>query len=147
MEKFGLDFIKQNNQRILASFTSRQPRYVPVTGTKEKHDEINEDERRFLAAVEIGQYKLTITEIYKQLNKWSAYKGTKIVKSLESKRFIKLIEIIKGRGLSKFPILLEPAYKILNLPEKKFYGKGAGYEHLVWQHLLSEHFEIGRAHV
>ena len=139
MEKFGLDFIKQNNQRIRASFTSHQPRYVPPAETKEDKGAVNEDERRFLAAVEMGQYKIYLSEVYKNVS-FSGYKGNKVARYLESNGYIKLIEIIKGKGVSKFPILLGPAYEILNLPEKKFYGKGAGYEHVIWQHLIAEHF-------
>lgn len=139
MEEFGLDFIKENNQRILAGFPSYQPRYVHENREMVSKNELNVDERRFLAAVELHQFKLTITDIYKQLG-FSAYKGTRVVKDLEKRELIKIIDIVKGKGVSKYPALLEPAYKLLNLPEKKFQGKGCGYEHLTWQHLIAEHF-------
>jgi len=101
---------------------------------------IKEDERKWLFIVYINQYKKTMTELF-NLAGFSADKGTRVSRRCEGRGFTKTIEIVKGKGVSKYPVLLEQAYGLLNLEEKKFYGKGAGYEHVVWQHIIAEHFK------
>jgi len=145
------DFIMQNNARILSGF-SFQPRYRPDFRQEKKGSEpghqdeikLNADERRFLMCVYTYQYKATLTEIYGIIG-FSASKGTRIVKKLEKNLMIKIFSVIKGKGVSKYPVLLSDAYKLLNVEERKFEGKGCGYEHLIWQHILAGHFKEHKA--
>ena len=145
------ELIMQNNARILSGF-SFQPRYRPdfrqeKKGSESGHqDEIklNVDERRFLMCVYTYQYKATLTEIYSIIG-FSASKGTRIVKKLERNLMIKIFSVVKGKGVSKYPVLLSEAYKLLNVEERKFEGKGCGYEHLIWQHILAGHFKEHKA--
>lgn len=146
-------FITQNNARILSSFEF-QPRYRPdfrqekKSGETGHQDEIklNTDERRFLMSVYTYLYKATLTEIY-GITGFSASKGTRIAKKLEKDLMIKILNIVKGKGISKYPVLLSDAYKILNIEERKFEGKGCGYEHLIWQHILAGHFKEHKAQI
>jgi hypothetical protein len=147
-------FIKNNNERILSSFSSQQ-RMIQQRCFAKKEEvkeelqvegeiKLSADEKKFLMCVFTHLYKLTMTEIYKEIG-LSACKGTRISKKLEKDLLIKIINITKGKGVSKYPVLLEDAYKILNVEQKKFEGKGCGYEHLIWQHILSGHFKEYKA--
>ncbi len=147
------DFIMQNNARILSGF-SFQPRYRPDFKQEKKGSEpghqdeikLNADERRFLMCVYTYQYKATLTEIYGIIG-FSASKGTRIVKKLERNLMIKIFSVVKGKGISKYPVLLSDGYKLLNVEERKFEGKGCGYEHLIWQHILAGHFKEHKAQI
>ncbi|MDD2731312.1 MAG: hypothetical protein PHW33_04305 [Candidatus Portnoybacteria bacterium] len=151
--KIDAEFIKKNNERILSAF-SFQERMIqqrcfakkeePKGKAVEGEIKLSADEGRFLMCVTTYLYKKTITEIYHEVG-FSACKGTRISKKLEKDLLIKIIEIAKGKGVSKYPVLLEDAYKTLNIEEGKFEGKGCGYEHLIWQHILSEHFKEYKA--
>jgi len=146
--KIDNEFIKQNNERIL-SFFKFQPRLFceqkeeqkKEAGKKEPQEgELNADERKFLLTASSYQYKFTLTEIYSFAG-FSASKGTRISKKLERNMMIKIFNIIKGKGISKYPVLLDEAYKTLGIEEAKFEGRGCGYEHLIWQHILAGHFK------
>jgi len=139
------DFIKENNERILAGFTCQARYRAEFTQVKKENKEkLTADERRLLMAVNLYQYKFTLTQIAEVIG-FSACKSTRLFKTLEQAGIIKIVKIVKGKGISKYAILLERAYELLNLEEKKFYGKGAGYEHVVWQHLIGEHFKEYKA--
>jgi hypothetical protein len=145
------DFITQNNARILSGFQF-QPRYRPEYKEHNKNDGVGHqeeirlgaDERRFLSCVFTYLYRKTLTEIYSEVG-FSASKGTRISKKLERNMMVKIFNISKGKGTSKYPVLLLDAYKILNLEEGKFEGRGCGYEHLIWQHILAAHFKEFKA--
>ncbi|MFH1014442.1 MAG: hypothetical protein V1762_00745 [Nitrospirota bacterium] len=139
------ELVRQNNARILSAFRI-QPRYRREFEEQEKKEKLTADERRLLMAISIYQYKLTLTQITGVAG-FSACKSDRLFKALEKSEMIKIVSIVKGKGISKFPVLLDPAYKLLNLEEKKFYGKGAGYEHLVWQFLIAEHFKERKAEI
>ncbi len=143
------DFIMQNNARILSGFTF-QPRHIPEHRQEEKQkpqeSKLNADERRFLLCAWTYQYKLTLTEIYPVIG-FSACKGTRIAKKLERNLLIKIFNIVKGKGISKYPVLLPETHGILDIEERKFEGKGCGYEHLIWQHLIAEHFKEQKAQI
>jgi len=145
------DFITKNNARILSSF-SFQPRYFPqkqeIQTAQANNNSgavrLSADERRFLLSIWTYQYKHTLTEIYGIIG-FSACKGTRIVKKLEREYLIKIFCIVKGKGISKYPVMLQDSYKLLDLEERKFEGKGCGYEHLIWQHILAGHFKDYKA--
>jgi hypothetical protein len=144
------DFIIQNNARILSGF-SFQPRQFPEHKQEEKAkpetgERLKVDERRFLSCVFTHLYKKTLTEIYSEIG-FSASKGTRISKKLERNILIKIFNIAKGKGVSKYPVLLSDAYKMLDVEERKFEGKGCGYEHLIWQHILANHFKEQKAKI
>ena len=152
--KIDNEFIKENNERILSSFSSQQRMIQQRCFKKIEEPEeevqvegeikLRADEKKFLMCVYTHLYKLTMTEIYKEIG-LSACKGTRISKKLEKDLLIKIINISKGKGVSKYPVLLDDAYKILNVEQRKFEGKGCGYEHLIWQHILAGHFKEYKA--
>jgi very-short-patch-repair endonuclease len=152
--KIDNEFIKKNNERILSTFSSQQRMIQQRCFAKkeEPKDEVavegeiklRADEKKFLMCVFTHLYKLTMTEIYREIG-LSACKGTRISKKLEKDLLIKIINISKGKGVSKYPVLSEDAYKVLNVEQKKFEGKGCGHEHLIWQHILAEHFKEYKA--
>jgi len=140
------DFIKQNNLRILSGFTF-QPRYPHrSTQPKSKNSDTSKTAplkdiyKQFLMIVNLYQYKVPMTEIYK-VARLSAGVGTRVSQYCEKKNFIKVLQVKFGRGRPKYPVLLPEAYKALGIKEKKFYGKGAGHEHVLYQHLIARHFE------
>jgi KaiC/GvpD/RAD55 family RecA-like ATPase len=114
--------------------------------TEKKEEKLTLDEKKFLFAVDSHQYKMSLTEIY-PIAGFKKCKGTKISQSCRNKKLIDIIEITKGKGVSKYPVLLADAYKILDIEERKFEGKGCGYEHLIWQHLIAEHFKSEKAKI
>lgn len=129
-------FIAENNKRIMRLFTF-QPRHVPEKKVK---PEFGEDDYRFLSLLCAQPYKLMLTEAFTKVE-LSAGKGERIRNKLEEKKLIQVIEVFKGRGGKKtYPVLLAEGYKLLNMDEPKFEGKGCGYEHLLYQHLIKEHF-------
>ena len=129
-------FIKGNNARILSKFTF-QPREI---AEKKPKDEFSIDDKKFLSLLCAQPYKLMLTEAFTKVE-LSAGKGERIRNKLEEKGLIQVIEVFKGRGGKKlYPVLLSEGYKLLNMDEPKFEGKGCGYEHLLYQHLIKEHF-------
>lgn len=152
--KIDDEFIKKNNERILSSFSSQQRMIQQRCFAKKEEPKeevevegeikLRADEKKFLMCVFTHLYKLTMTEIYREIG-FSACKGTRISKKLEKDLLIKIFNITKGKGVSKYPVLLEDAYKILNVEQRKFEGKGCGYEHLIWQHILAGHFKEYKA--
>ncbi len=141
----------ENNKHIMEGFAKPIERVIAKSAENEekpqedtKKSALGTDEKKFLMCVFTHLYKLTMTEIYKEIG-LSACKGTRISKKLEKDLLIKIINISKGKGVSKYPVLLEDAYKILNVEQKKFEGKGCGYDHLIWQHILAGHFKEYKA--
>ncbi|MBU4000553.1 hypothetical protein KKG29_05305 [Patescibacteria group bacterium] len=134
------EFINQNNARILSSIEI-QPRYMPEKKTQEKPDkaDVSDDIKTFLMTANTCQYRNTLTEINK-LAGFSAGTGSRIAHYCEKKNLIKILQVKFGRGRPKYPVLLPDAYEILGINEKKFYGKGAGSEHILYQHLIKQYF-------
>lgn len=128
-----------NNERQIAEMPAIVPRYAPKKPESDSKG-TNSDEKDWLMAVNLNQYRKTLTEMH-GIAGFSMCKGTRIAKKLEDSGMIKIVGIVKGKGVSKYPILLEPAYVLLGIEEKKFYGKGAGHGHVIWQHLIAEHFK------
>ncbi len=140
-----------NNQRLLLNFKI-QPRFNPTCATHEEQGnkpsepgltlpekEIDTKAHDLLMAINLHQYKTTLTEIYKLAN-LTAGTGSRIAKSLEKKNLIIIIKVSFGRGRPRYPVLLPEAYSVLGIKEKKFFGKGASYEHVLYQHLIAKHF-------
>lgn len=142
---FNDEFVNQNNTRILSLFEF-QNRYKPEiksesqTREKPSSKKIDDNAKDFLMAVNLYQFKKSLTEITKLAN-FAAGTGSRIAKSCEKKNMIKVIQLKNLRGRPKYPILTKKAYQILNIKEKKFYGKGAGSEHVLYQNLIKEHFK------
>jgi hypothetical protein len=76
----------------------------------------------------------------------SASTGTRIVKSLQRKRLIEVVEINLGGkgGNAKFLVLTEKAFEVLGMPQKHYHSKGGSFEHYFWQYKLAEHFKVLR---
>ena len=155
-EKISDDFVYENNQRILSGFEAT-PRFNINKGdkkqfpldfqkqtkeTKKEPEEtkVSDKEKDFMMATNLNQYQKTLTEIYVFAG-YPPNSGTanRIAKECVKKNLVKIIKPSFGR--KKYPVLLPEAYKILGIDEKKFYGKGAGYEHVLYQHLIAEHFK------
>ena len=140
--------INANNARIASQFPEVIPRYVPEPPKAENQEppksekadvkETKDKIKELLMAIYHLQYKKTSTEIYK-LSGLPAGTGSRLLAECEKNNLIKLIQL-RGRGNPKYPILTAKAYEVLGMQEKKFYGKGAGDEHVLWQHLIAEKF-------
>jgi len=104
-----------------------------------RSDKIDDNIRNFLMAVNFYQFKKPLSEITK-LAKFSAGTGSRIAGLCGKKNLIKIIQVSCIRGRPKYPLLTPEAYQLLGLQEKKFFGKGAGLEHILYQHLIAEHF-------
>ncbi len=147
-----------NNTRILSNFPPIVPRYDPKTEVNETktsetsettdkttateksmHAEINDKTKEYLMVLNISQLKKTITETYK-LAGLPLGTGNRIYQYCEKNNLVKTMTVKLGRGSPKYPLLMPEAYKILGIKEKKFYGRGAGPEHILWQHLIAERF-------
>ena len=106
---------------------------------KKPEKEFSDNIRQYLMAVYLYQYKKTKIEI-SDLAGFSRGTGSRVGKQCEKNNLIKTIEISFGRGKPQYLVLLDKAYEILGVKEKKFFGKGAGIEHVLYQHLIVEHF-------
>ncbi|MBT4483953.1 MAG: hypothetical protein HOC71_09790 [Candidatus Latescibacteria bacterium] len=137
------DFIRQNNARILVN-SKIQPRYVNQPQS-EKHDNSNTEDsvsdllKECLWAIKKLQFKKPLTEIQKSTG-LPAGTFSRIIQKLGRKKFVKVIQLPFGRGRPKYPVLLPDGYKELGIQEKKYNGKGAGYEHTLYQYLIVEYF-------
>lgn len=145
------DLVILNNRRLLLNYKI-QPRFKPTCAVQGEQSnqssesnptlpkkEIDSRTHDFLMAANLHQYKTTLTEIYKLAN-LTAGTGSRIAKSCEKKNLIKIIKVSFGRGRPRYPVLLPEAYSLLGAKEKRFYGKGAGQEHVLYQHLIAKHF-------
>jgi hypothetical protein len=142
-------FITQNNARILSSFEI-QPRYVPPEPTHAKRKEekvllkksnefnVNTRTKELLIAVTLFQYKKTSTEIY-ELAGLSLSTGSRIAKDCEKRNFIKTIKTNIARGNPRYPVLLSAGYQALGIEEKKFFSRGGGHEHYLYQKMIALH--------
>ena len=104
-----------------------------------KSNYAHENCKRFLMALYNCQYLKTLTEVCK-IAGFSACTGSRIAKECVKKNFIKIIQVPFGRGRPKYPVILPEGYKLLGVQENIFNGKGASYEHTLYQHLIKEHF-------
>lgn len=102
-------------------------------------EEISDNMKALLWSVNLYQYQKTLTEICK-LAGFTGGTGSRLAKQCEKKNLVKMIKISVGRGNPKYPVLLKPAYEILDVKERSFYGKGANHEHVLYQHLIAKHF-------
>jgi hypothetical protein len=137
------DFIKENNARILSSF-KYQPRYVPEKNSQSKQASqkpVNNRLKDLLWATKHNLFNknMTLTKIYEFLG-LSGSTGTRIVRECVDRGFLTILQVKFGKGSPKYPILLPEGYKALGLEEEKHYGKGAGYEHVLYQHFIADHF-------
>lgn len=140
--------IAENNALILSQLPDIQPRYSPKKQSDEKTSKtsrsstnnISDDLKTFLMAVNLYQYKKPSSEI-SNLAGFSAGTGSRILQECEKKNLVKTIALGFGKGNPKYPVLLPDGYNMIGIGEKKFYGKGAGYQHVLYQHLIAQHFE------
>ncbi len=149
-----------HNKKIIINFSKALPRIPYHEAVKEnfksdsqKHsknqtkkkearqsdDTLDSKARDFLMAVNLNQYKATLTQIY-ALSNLPLGTGYRIAKACERNNMIKIIKTRFGKGSPSYPVLLPDAYSLLGIKEKKFYGKGAGIEHVLYQHLIKNHF-------
>ena len=107
--------------------------------TAQSNDTVDSKAYDFLMAVNLNQYKATLTQVYAFSN-LTLGTGSRIAKACERKKLVKIIKTRFGKGSPSYPILLPDAYSLLGIKEKKFHGKGAGLEHILYQHLIKNHF-------
>ena len=138
----NLDLINQKDEFI--SYLLNNVKHTKKINEDKKKKacsrKIDDNVRNFLMAVNFHQFKLTLTKIVKQCG-FSAGTGSRIVKFCEKQDLIKIVQLMSLRGRPKFPVLTKEGYKVLGIEEKKFYGKGAGLEHVLIQNLIAEHFK------
>ncbi|MBW1978968.1 MAG: hypothetical protein JRI79_13540 [Deltaproteobacteria bacterium] len=146
---YSNEFIDANNGRILASFEIKA-RYKPELqrqpqkeiGNKNRWKEktksetsLSENLKKWLMAVNIHQFKKTLTEIY-ELAGFSLGTGSRVNKQAEQKGFVKTVQANLGRGRPRYPILTEEGHNAIGIRPARFYGKGAGLEHILYQHQI-----------
>lgn len=124
------------NDRILQDFlASVKFRENHPIKTKEKEATDNKV-KEWLIAVYQHQFKKAITEIAQIIGLPNST-CSRLNKTSVNMNLVKIIQV----GKSRYPILTKKAYKLIGLKEKKFFGKGAGKEHILFQHLISEKFK------
>ena len=138
LEPMSKKELYENNEIIMQGFSN--PVLRGREKPEEKKQEISNDERKWLMAAYLNQFKKTVTEIHK-IAGFSACKGTKIVKSCGSRNIMTVASIVRGKGVSKFAVLSDEAYSKLNLKPYNFRGKGCDYPHYIYQNLIAEHFK------
>ncbi len=120
----------KNQVKTARKYEQQENQAKPLISTKMKE---------WLMAVYHSQYQRTLTEIYDQAG-FSAGTGSRIAQQSEKMGLVKILRIQFRKGNPRYPILLPEGYETLGIEEKKFFGKGAGNEHVLYQHLISEHF-------
>jgi hypothetical protein len=141
--------VMTNNRLILSFLPEIVPRDKPGNSTpstdetkkpeeKPKEIEVTDQEKSFLWAVNFCQYKKTLTGI-NIFSDFTSGTGSRLAAQCEKKNLIKMIRVKIGKGNPKYPVLLPQAYKVLGIKERKFYGKGAGFEHVLYQHLIADY--------
>lgn len=146
-ETISDEIIRRNNERIITSifkntYQDRQTGKIielPYIQEEKTHIvTVSQKEKELMMDVYTRPF-INLTRRYSDLD-LSAGKGTRIVKALIRKQLVKVLEInLGGRGGStKFLELQQEAYKILNMPPKK-YGRGTGFEHYFWQYKIKEY--------
>ena len=141
--------VQAHNETLLSRLPDIVPEYRPEEKAEPKAEEpktteapkqeIHDNIKQFLMAVHLHQYRKTLTEISKESG-LSTGTGSRIAKTCEKDGLIKIVALPFGRGKPKYPVLLQEAYEVLGLKENTFYGKGAGPEHILYQHLIAEKF-------
>ncbi len=150
--------VRMNNEYLLSFLPAVVARYQPreqefsdSNPTQPAQEEVTPDQKQaqkpaapdiddktktFLWSVNLYQYQKTLTEICK-LAGFAAGSGSRLARQCVKKHLVKMIQIKIGRGSPKYPVLLKPAYVVLGIKEKHFWGKGAGHEHVLYQHLIA----------
>lgn len=106
----------------------------------ENKNAFSENIMRYIMVVNLYQYKKTKIEM-SDLAGFSRGTGSRVQNQCLSHNLIKNIELSFGRGKPQYPKLLPDAYEVLGIKEKKYFGKGAGDEHILCQHLVAENFK------
>lgn len=145
-----IDNINVNDPLIQSLLSKVKKRYVSesdVIRTQNIEEEkpkikITDKEKILLDAIFYFQHKreYRTTEIYK-IAKLPLSTGSTMLGKLVNKNLVKAIEVPlgkKGRP-PKYLVLLPEGYKVMGR-DSQFYGKGAGPEHILFQHLIAEHF-------
>lgn len=140
--KISDEIIAYNNARILSRMTMQERHIIEPEVAKALQKEvikISDNTRKWLMIVDGYQYRKTQTKLY-ELAGFSSGTGSRIAKECEKRNFVKSIKAKISRGNPKYPVLLPNGYAALGIQEKRFYSKGAGYEHRLYQYQLAEHF-------
>ena len=138
-----LDQLNEDNiilKDLLSKVKPRKSEPMNIASSQPKQNELTDNEKQFLIAIYANQFRKTLTEIY-EIAEFSAGTGSRLANTCEKRGLIKIIQTTLKTGRPKYPVLLSEAYEMMNLPEKKYYGKGAGLEHILYQHLIADHFK------
>jgi len=135
-----------------------QPRYTPASPPAEKpsenpragsmhrsdtirnSDTANDSLKGFLMAAYHNEYRLSLTPICIAAG-LPAGTGSRIAEECVKRNLIKIIQVPFGRGRPKYPVLLPDGYALLGVQPKTPLGRGAGYEHTLYQHLIAKHLK------
>lgn len=133
------DIITANTALILEKYSVQQ-RYDFQTQSKQSKSETtaSDEMKDCLWNIKKFQFQKTQTEIQKST---ALPTGTfsRTMQKLVRKKLVKVIPLPFGRGRPKYPVLLPDGYKEMGIQEKKHKGRGAGYEHTLYQHLIAKH--------
>lgn len=124
-------------QTILKSVKFKSiPEHQEEYAKSPEKDVLDNKVKEWLIAVYHHQYKKTITEIANLIGLPNST-CSRLNKKAISKNLVQIIQI----GKSRYPVLKPESYKEIGLEERKYYGKGAGHEHVLYQHLIAEKFK------
>jgi hypothetical protein len=154
---FSDEFIRTNNALILSQWKVK-PSYAPDKKTAEKSaenpkpgasppketvhksDSFGDSIKGFLMAVYHNEYRMTLTPICIAAG-LPAGTGSRIAEVCVKRNLIIIIQLKFGRGRPKYPVLLPDGYALLGVQPRIPLGRGAGYEHTLYQHLIEKHFK------
>ena len=163
--KYTDEFINENNRRILSTLEiiprhkhgfhcqtkgKTYPWKIPDAVNNEeladnesnKTDQISDNLKKYLMAVNIHQFTKTLTEIL-DCSGFALGTGSRLNKQSEQKGLVRIIKPKVGRGSPKYPILTDAGYSALGLTLTKFHGRGGtGPEHYLYQVLIKERFSV-----
>ncbi len=142
LPRVSYEQINKMNFEAAKPNTTTQPKEERIKPTGSVLDSKTYD---FLTAVNLNQNKATLTDVCKQAN-LTAGTGSRVAKQCESKGFIKIIKVNFGKGSPRYCFLTKEGCEALGIEfYSKVYSKGGGFEHTLYQALISNRFKNYKA--
>jgi hypothetical protein len=101
-------------------------------------DPVQDVDKKLLMTVYSHPFKKK-TEIYKLAN-LSAGTADRAVKRCVKNSLLTIVRPNLGKGRAQYLFLLPTAHEVLGVDPKDFMGKGAGFEHTLYQNMIADRF-------
>lgn len=134
---------------VLVRFPYVKPHYITDDDIDKMNQESQNPTSTIANSVEDVDKKLLMTvyshpfkkktEIYKLAN-ISAGTAHRSVKRCVKNSLVEIVRPNLGKGRAQYLFLLPLAYEVLGVKDQKLMGKGAGFEHTLYQNLIAERF-------